>query len=86
LAFEGVRWNDIRRWHIAAKALDKQTGTKIYNRGIATTNTRASYSYSDRYNATAGFAKIPETQVLLMEGKLAQNPGWDDATSTYAKW
>lgn len=86
LAFEGVRWNDIRRWHIAAKALDKQTGTKIYNRGIATTNTRTSYSYSERYNATAGFAKIPETQVLLMDGKLAQNPGWDDATSTYAKW
>lgn len=24
LAFEGVRWNDIRRWHIAAAALENR--------------------------------------------------------------
>lgn len=86
LAFEGLRWNDIRRWHIAAAALDKQTGTKIYNKGIATTNTRAGFSYSARYNATAGFQKKPENQVSLSEGGIQQNPGWDDASSTYTKW
>ncbi len=86
LAFEGLRWNDIRRWHIAAAALDKQTGTKIYNKGIETTNTRSGFSYSARYNATAGFQKKPENQVNLSEGGIQQNPGWDDASSTYTKW
>lgn len=86
LAFEGLRWNDIRRWHIAAAALDKQTGTKIYNKGIETTNTRSGFSYSARYNATAGFQKKPENQVSLSEGGIQQNPGWDDASSMYIKW
>ena len=86
LAFEGLRWNDIRRWHIAAAALDKQTGTKIYNKGIETTNTRSGFSYSARYNATAGFQKKPENQVSLSEGGIQQNPGWDDASSVYTKW
>lgn len=86
LAFEGLRWNDIRRWHIAAAALDKQTGTKIYNKGIETTNTRSGFSYSARYNATAGFQKKPENQVSLSEGGIQQNPGWDDASSMYTKW
>ena len=85
LAFEGLRWNDIRRWHIAAAALDKQTGTKIYNKGIETTNTRSGFSYSARYNATAGFQKKPENQVSLSEGGIQQNPGWDDASSMYTK-
>lgn len=86
LAFEGLRWNDIRRWHIAAAALDKQTGTKIYDKGIETTNTRSGFSYSARYNATAGFQKKPENQVSLSEGGIQQNPGWDDASSMYTKW
>ena len=86
LAFEGLRWNDIRRWHIAAAALDKQIGTKIYNKGIETTNSRAGYKYSDRYNATAGFQKKPENQVSFSEGGIQQNPGWDDASSNYTKW
>lgn len=86
LAFEGLRWNDIRRWHIAAAALDKQTGTKIYNKGIETTNTRSGFSYSARYNATAGFQKKPENQVSLSEGGIQQNPGWEDASSMYTKW
>ncbi len=33
LALEGTRWNDIRRWHIAAAALQKQIGTPIYIAG-----------------------------------------------------
>lgn len=87
LAFEGLRWNDIRRWHIAAAALDKQLGTKIYNKGVETTNNPSGgFKYSDRYNATAGFQKMPENQVSLAEGGITQNPGWDDASSNYTKW
>ena len=48
LAFEGVRWNDIRRWHIAAEALDKQTNQPTYSRGVADRNTaHAGWAGSD---------------------------------------
>lgn len=86
LAFEGLRWNDIRRWHIAAAALDKQEGVKIWISGKETTNSRPNYKYSTRYNATAGFQKIPEEIISLSEGRLKQNPGWEGADATYTKW
>src|SRR5699024_3706179 len=68
LAFEGTRWNDIRRWHIAVAALEKQTNVSIYTSGTATKNTAHNGGYAARYNATAGFQKIPENQVTLNEG------------------
>ncbi len=86
LAFEGVRWNDIRRWHIAAAALEKQTNQPIYIAGVPAQNTAHNGGYAARYNATAGFAKIPETEVSLANGALEQNPGWSDASSEYAQW
>ena len=86
LAMEGIRWNDIRRWHIAADALDKQQGIDIYNKGIATKNTAHGGGYRARYNATAGFQKIPENQVDLSEGGIKQNPGWEGADSQYTGW
>ena len=84
LFYEGQRWNDIRRWHIAAAALEKQNGVKIYNAGTESTNTAHNGGYAARYNATAGFFKIPETQILLNEGKVAQNPGYSGADGEYA--
>ena len=84
LACEGIRWNDIRRWHIAAAALDKQTNTNCYNNGSADKNRPQCGGYISRYNATAGFAKMPETQVSL--GVVQQNPGWTDASSDYGGW
>ena len=86
LAFEGVRWNDIRRWHIAAAALEKQTNQPIYYLGNAERNTPHNGGYSARYNATAGFFKIPETEISLSNGGLTQNPGWTDASSEYGGW
>ena len=86
LAFEGVRWNDIRRWHIAAAALEKKTNQPIYIAGVPAQNTAHNGGYAARYNATAGFAKIPETEVSLANGALEQNPGWSDASSEYAQW
>ena len=81
LAFEGVRWNDIRRWHIAAAALEKQTNQPVYYLGSSAKNTPHSGGYAARYNATAGFFKIPETEVSLSNGALVQNEGWTDASS-----
>lgn len=81
LAEEGVRWNDIRRWHIAAAALEKQAGTKVYTTGVAETNRGG---YADRYNATAGFQKMPSTVLAL--GSCKQNDGWDDSAGEYGGW
>ena len=84
LACEGIRWNDIRRWHIAATALAKQEGQSIYYCGNPDTNTPHNGGYAARYNATAGFQKMPETQIAL--GTVQQNDGWNDATSEYGGW
>lgn len=84
LACEGVRWNDIRRWHIAASALEKQTNTNVSFCGVPGTNKKQGSGYSARYNATAGFAKMPEDQVEL--GVVKQNPGWEGSDATYGGW
>ena len=84
LACEGIRWNDIRRWHIAATALAKQENQDVYYCGSPSTNTAHNGGYAARYNATAGFQKMPETQIS--QGTVAQNDGWTDATSEYTGW
>ena len=83
-ACEGIRWNDIRRWHIAATALAKQEGQPIYYCGNPSTNTAHNGGYVARYNATAGFQKMPDTQISL--GTVKQNDGWTDASSEYGGW
>ena len=85
-ACEGIRWNDIRRWHIATVALDKQEGQDIYYCGSPAKNEAAIHNggYSIRYNATAGFQKMPDTQVAL--GTVVQNEGWTAADSEYGGW
>ena len=84
LACEGVRWNDIRRWHIAATALAKQENQPTYYCGSPDTNKPHNGGYAARFNATAGFQKMPETQVAL--GTVVQNDGWSDASSEYTGW
>ena len=76
LAFEGVRWGDIRRWHIAEAALAKKIGQPIYNRGIAKTMKAQGAGYAARYQATKGFMPIPLSEVELSDGALKQNDGW----------
>ncbi len=85
LSYEGTRWNDIRRWHIAAAALDKQLGQKIYYAGEPEKNTAHNGGYSARYNATAGFQKIPENQ-LSLNSNLNQNAGWTGQDGEYNGW
>lgn len=83
-ACEGIRWNDIRRWHIAQTALAKQENQPVYYCGSPATNTAHNGGYVARYNATAGFMKMPETQVAL--GTVKQNDGWTSADAEYAGW
>ena len=80
LAFEGVRWNDMRRFgdDYCMAALDAQMNQPIYNRGVATTNPNGLEAYdtdprpySARYAENKGFFKIPaqfqEVGALLIQ-------------------
>ncbi len=83
-ACEGIRWNDIRRWHIAASALSRQQNQPVYYCGNPGTNEAHNGGYVARYNATAGFMKMPESQVAI--GSVVQNEGWTTADSEYNGW
>ena len=85
LAFEGVRFNDIRRYgeEYAVAALNKQEGVKVWNNGVEGTNNASKYngSYGERYKATKGFVKLPSSQISLSAGAgeeytFTQNEGW----------
>ena len=84
LACEGIRWNDIRRWHIASVVLAKQENQPVYYCGKPATNDPHNGGYTSRYTATAGFQKMPESQVSL--GSVVQNDGWGDASGEYTGW
>ena len=84
LACEGLRWNDLRRWHIAATALAKQENQVVYHAGAEETNAPHNGGYAARYNATAGFQKMPDTQIAI--GTVVQNEGWTGSDSEYQAW
>lgn len=84
LACEGIRWNDIRRWHIASVVLAKQENQPVYYCGKPGTNDPHNGGYAKRYTETAGFQKMPDSQVSL--GSVVQNDGWRDASSEYTGW
>ena len=88
--FEGIRFNDMRRWtgnnpnenSYAPKALQAQAGKQIVclgdkaNKG---TMQHMTCSWKERYIATNGFLAKPQTEITVKNGKLKQNPGWDAA-------
>jgi hypothetical protein len=90
-AFEGLRFNDMRRWSgvdkhsessYAAKALDAQTGkTTTHHGNKKYTMKHMTCSWPKRYKDTQGFVAKPMSQINLMTTeKLQQNPGWGDET------
>ncbi len=86
LAGEGLRFNDLRRWSgknggescEAARALEKQNGTRVNYCGTWTTMKHASSSWAKRYAATDGFLAIPTAQITNFNDPniLKQNEGW----------
>ena len=91
-AFEGIRFNDMRRWSgidggencYAAKALQAQAGKKVVVKGDTSNKVSMKHmtcSWAKRYADTNGFLAKPNTQITLMNGKLKQNPGWDAANA-----
>jgi hypothetical protein len=93
LAFEGVRWNDMRRWgdEYCKSALDKQMDIEVYTEGVKTANPRGitfydsdPMSYSQRYAINHGFFALPDAQtmeggaaVAVMQGDWTYNQGDD---------
>lgn len=95
LAFEGVRFNDMRRYgeDYATAALNAQEGVKIYNWGKESTNTAKKFNggYGERYKTTKGFVAIPSAQIALSSGAGAeytfdQNPGWGTSDAEFGGW
>jgi hypothetical protein len=88
-AFEGLRWNDMRRWGTAyaKQALESQEGVPVYNFGQSDTHTALHPDgYSARYEATKGFFPIPQKQIDLSTGVLEQNDGYKNGEGLYAGW
>ena len=91
-AFEGIRFNDMRRWSgkdsgegsYAAKALQAQAGKQVVVKGNTANKVSMKHmtcSWSKRYADTNGFLAKPQSQITLMNGALIQNPGWDAANA-----
>ncbi|MBR4730685.1 MAG: RagB/SusD family nutrient uptake outer membrane protein [Prevotella sp.] len=91
-ALEGLRFNDLRRWSgidagensMAAKALEAQKGKMIVcygQKGAKVPMAHMTCSWAKRYNDTNGFLPKPQAQITLMNGKMQQNPGWDENAS-----
>ena len=89
-AFEGLRFNDMRRWtgkgcsnsEYAPKALQAQDGKQIVclgQKGSKVAMHHMTCSWTERYKATDGFLPKPQNQISLHNGGLVQNAGWDTA-------
>ena len=74
LAFEGVRYYDLLRWHDEHLITENQTGIITYNRRGQPNVQTKSITYRSE---TGGFLAIPQTQIDLSGGILTQNPGWE---------
>lgn len=84
LAFEGRRWADIRRWHIAEPCLERSVGAPVYNQSLLESVKEFGGGYTKRYQETkGGFFKIPESEVDLSSGVLTQNEGWTSTDSNF---
>jgi len=86
LAFEGVRYFDLMRWHEAATELAKQEGVLIKNKGIDVSMKGFGGGYRARYEETGGFWPIPVSQITLSDGVLTQNKGWGTAAAEFTGW
>ncbi len=90
LAFEAIRWNDMRRWgeEYCTAALEKQVGNPVinfnkpavYDKG----NPIPKGGYTARYKETKGFYPIPQSQINLSEGLLQQVAGYRDGQGFYS--
>lgn len=83
LCFEGMRFNDLRRWYPdnAGEIISKnQVGAWIEYRGKEVPGGNKEIQgngMQKRYKETRGFWRISPTQINLSLNVLTQTPGWD---------
>lgn len=75
LAFEGLRYYDLLRWHDEHLIDENQTDVMVFNRKVPQKKT---IHYRPE---TRGFLPIPLTEIQLSEGVLTQNPGWEGSAN-----
>ena len=91
-AFEGLRFNDLRRWTgkgcsngtYAPDALQAQEGKQIVCLGQKDKKIPMKHmtcSWTKRYKDTDGFLPKPQNQISLHSGGLSQNAGWDPSNA-----
>ena len=81
LCFEGVRYYDLLRWHIAGTQLNKKNGVPICNAGVWTT---ANFGDMEkRIKETGGFFPIAVSQINLSGGVLVQDAAWAGPDAIY---
>lgn len=73
LAFEGVRYYDLLRWHDERLITENQTDVQVYDRRLPK---KKSVVFREE---TGGFVSIPQTEIELSKGVLTQNKGWEGA-------
>ena len=82
--FEGLRFNDLRRWYPekAGEIIQKnQDGGYVEFKGNVVPDgyrEMPGRSFSQRYAVTRGFWMIPTEQISLQEGMLTQNKGYEE--------
>ena len=79
LAFEGVRFYDLMRWHDLDEIDRAKANLSVKHRGKD-----AVLTFKFRPE-TRGFFMIPEDEVLLSHGTLKQNAGWDTPEANYQR-
>ena len=72
MAFEGVRYWDLLRWHDEAE-LDKVVRVPVYNGAMGLRYLTCKYRPE-----TEGLLPIPLQEIKKSNGVLKQNPGWSD--------
>ncbi|MBJ2183118.1 MAG: RagB/SusD family nutrient uptake outer membrane protein [Muribaculaceae bacterium] len=83
-AFEGIRFNDLRRWYPRTAGTvisDNQRGAYIQYMGSRVPGGYAEIAgngLQKRYEETRGFMPVPSKQIILTEQVLTQTPGWGD--------
>jgi hypothetical protein len=71
LAFEGVRYYDLLRWHHEDLITANQTDIPVWNEGVPGETVSVVFRPETR-----GFLPIPEAEIDLSGGVLKPNPGW----------
>lgn len=70
-ACEGIRYWDLMRWGDLERAME----TNMKDIPVTKLGTKTTLTVKYRPE-TKGFQPIPESEILLSDGKLEQNPGW----------